>query len=200
VFPPPQVDPVEEALAEPIPDVPRILEAVPDPVPLQEQFFPVVELDTPQLVAEADAATQNFEAELPLPVAPLSAQLTCMAVDSVIALGAFAIFAWIVKTNTDLELSHRPVIAGALATGGLFWIGYHFLFLYFSQTTPGMLLTNLAFCTFDDTIPCRATRMRRAGGLLLSMISVGMGFFWALLDEDRLGWHDRISRTYLRLL
>jgi uncharacterized RDD family membrane protein YckC len=205
VFPPPQItpqpDPVEEALAEPIPDTPRILEAVPEPLPVQEQFFPVVELDTPHPgPQETFVDTQNFEAELPLPVAPLSAQATCMAADSAIALAAFVLFGWIVRTNTAIDLTQRPVIATAIALAGLFWAGYHFLFLYFSQTTPGMLLANVAFCTFDDTIPSRATRMRRAAGLLLSMISMGMGFAWALLDEDRLGWHDRISRTYLRLL
>jgi uncharacterized RDD family membrane protein YckC len=201
VFPPPQVDPIEQALAEPIPDTPRILEAVPEPPPLQEQFFPVVELDTPHpLLETVPADIQSFEAELPLPVAALSAQATCMAIDSAIAMAAFVLFAWIVRTNTDIELTHRPVIVAVVAFAALFWAGYHFLFLYFSQNTPGMLLTQLAFCTFDDTIPCRATRMRRAAALLLSMISMGMGFFWALLDEDRLGWHDRISRTYLRLL
>jgi len=205
VFPPPHTsklpDPVEQALAEPIPHTPRILEATPEPVPVQEQFFPVVELDTPYPVHESlSADTQSFEAELPLPVAPLSAQVTCLAADSAIAIGAFVLFGWIVKTNTSIEVTDHPVIAGSLVLAGLFWLAYHFLFLYFSQTTPGMLLANLAFCTFDDTIPCRATRMRRGAGLLLSMISMGMGFFWALLDEDRLGWHDRISRTYLRLL
>ena len=205
VFPPPQItpalDPVEEALAEPIPDTPRILEAVPEPSPIQEQSFPVVELDTPQPVAETFSAdTQSFEAELPLPVAPLSAQWKCLLADSAIALAAFAIFGWIVKTNTAVQVTERPVMAAAVLFAALFWVGYHFVFLYFSQSTPGMLLAKLAFCTFEDTIPCRASRMRRAAGLLLSLISMGMGFLWALLDEDRLGWHDRISRTYLRLL
>jgi hypothetical protein len=27
---------------------------------------------------------------------------------------------------------------------------------------------------------------------------MGLGFAWALVDEDCLGWHDRITRTYLR--
>jgi len=27
---------------------------------------------------------------------------------------------------------------------------------------------------------------------------VGLGYAWALVDEDRLGWHDRISQTHLR--
>jgi hypothetical protein len=34
--------------------------------------------------------------------------------------------------------------------------------------------------------------------VLLSACPLGLGFVWAALDEDRLTWHDRISRMYLR--
>ena len=37
----------------------------------------------------------------------------------------------------------------------------------------------------------------RVLGLALSCASLGLGFFWALIDEDRLGWHDRITRSCL---
>jgi hypothetical protein len=33
---------------------------------------------------------------------------------------------------------------------------------------------------------------------LLSAIPLGMGYAWAALDEQRLTWHDRMSRMYLR--
>ena len=36
---------------------------------------------------------------------------------------------------------------------------------------------------------------RMAGGLL-SVISVGLGLLWAVFDEDRLTWHDHVSRTF----
>ncbi len=29
---------------------------------------------------------------------------------------------------------------------------------------------------------------------------MGLGYVWALVDEDRVGWHDRISRTHVRAL
>ncbi len=32
---------------------------------------------------------------------------------------------------------------------------------------------------------------------LLSALPAGAGFAWALLDDDRRSWHDRISRTRL---
>jgi uncharacterized RDD family membrane protein YckC len=36
------------------------------------------------------------------------------------------------------------------------------------------------------------------GALLLSALPLGLGLLWAVFDEDRLGWHDRISGTYQR--
>ena len=33
---------------------------------------------------------------------------------------------------------------------------------------------------------------------LLSWLPAGLGFIWALFDRERLTWHDRLSKTYLR--
>ena len=41
---------------------------------------------------------------------------------------------------------------------------------------------------------CAAASQR----LLLAVIPFGLGILWAFFDDDRLGWHDRISRTYQR--
>jgi hypothetical protein len=32
---------------------------------------------------------------------------------------------------------------------------------------------------------------------MLSTFPLGLGIVWALLDEDTLCWHDRITRTYV---
>jgi len=45
----------------------------------------------------------------------------------------------------------------------------------------------------------RAQLRRRLGALLLSLIPVGLGIVWSLFDDDRLCWHDRLSKTYLRV-
>jgi uncharacterized RDD family membrane protein YckC len=63
-----------------------------------------------------------------------------------------------------------------------------------------MNFAGLGLCTFDDNRPSRLTCIKRTAALVLSLVSLGMGFIWSALDEDRLGWHDRISRTYLRPL
>ena len=35
--------------------------------------------------------------------------------------------------------------------------------------------------------------------MILSAVSLGLGFAWAFFDEDTLCWHDRMTRTYSTL-
>ena len=32
---------------------------------------------------------------------------------------------------------------------------------------------------------------------MISLLPFGLGFFWQLVDKERLAWHDRISKTRL---
>jgi hypothetical protein len=49
---------------------------------------------------------------------------------------------------------------------------------------------------FDGREPDRDRRgMRQVAGLL-SLISAGLGLVWALVDEEKLTWHDHISKTF----
>jgi uncharacterized RDD family membrane protein YckC len=75
---------------------------------------------------------------------------------------------------------------------------YQALFFSFSQATPGMRCARIALCTFDDENPTRSAMRRRMLAMLLSACPLGLGFLWATIDEDRLAWHDRISRMYQR--
>lgn len=68
----------------------------------------------------------------------------------------------------------------------------------FSEGTPGMRLARIGLCTFSDDNPTRAAMRRRIPALVLSTALFGLGFVWAFLDEDRLTWHDLISRMYQR--
>ncbi len=89
------------------------------------------------------------------------------------------------------------VIAGA-ATFIVFTLLYQFLFFTLSEATPGMRYARIAFCTFNDDNPTRAAMRRRIFATLLSACPLGIGFLWAWLDDEGLGWHDRISRMYQR--
>jgi hypothetical protein len=61
-----------------------------------------------------------------------------------------------------------------------------------------MRFARIALCTFDDENPTRPAMRRRILAVLLSACPLGLGLLWAALDENRLGWHDLISRMYQR--
>lgn len=86
-------------------------------------------------------------------------------------------------------------IGGILAMLGLF---YQVLFFTFSDATPGMRYARIGLCTFADENPTRSAMRRRIFAAILSAFPLGFGFLWAWLDDDKLGWHDRISRMYQR--
>ncbi len=94
-----------------------------------------------------------------------------------------------------------PLTSGLVAASasiGLLAIAYQLLFFTFSESTPGMRLTRIAFCTFADGNPTRRAMRLRMLALVLSTVTLGLGHLWALLDEDGLTWQDLISRMYPR--
>jgi uncharacterized RDD family membrane protein YckC len=94
----------------------------------------------------------------------------------------------------------QPLQAAAIgaATCAFLVLLYHALFFWFSEATPGMRCARIGLCTFDDENPTRRAIRRRLGAMLLSACSLGFGFAFAALDEERLTWHDRITKMYLR--
>ena len=61
-----------------------------------------------------------------------------------------------------------------------------------------MRYAGIGLCTLDGFNPSRAQRCWRLMALVLSVLPLGLGLVWALFDDNRLTWHDRMSRTYLR--
>ena len=61
-----------------------------------------------------------------------------------------------------------------------------------------MRYARIAICTFADENPTRGELQSRVPATALALLPLGLGVFWAVLDEDRLGWHDRMTRTYQR--
>jgi hypothetical protein len=88
-------------------------------------------------------------------------------------------------------------VASAVVLGALYVV-YQALFFWFSEATPGMRIARIALCTFTEESPSRGAVRRRVPAVLLSACALGLGFAWAVLDEDRLTWHDRATRMYQR--
>jgi uncharacterized RDD family membrane protein YckC len=184
VPPPPRPD----ELAEPILDMPRILdapEAVPKQVPLGG------------IILQGEEASAPSDLELPLPVAPLGRRLLAAGLDGVLVAAATILFAFIANRIAVLLPSARAVLELGVALPAILWAVFEYVFLVYTGSTPGMRLAALRLSDFDGSVPDRATRRWRALAMALSAVSLGLGFLWCLLDEDTLCWHDRITRTYL---
>jgi len=209
------LDELEKAAPEP--ESPRIMEAY-DVAPIETdlesiesmEIEPVVRpslrgqqmellpsFDDIQLEPE-EARIDHDDEIIPRP-APLGQRFVSGVVDAglvFIATGAFAM--------TFLELAEempqsRMTLVCLLAAAGIFWLLFQYIFLTYRRATPGMRMAQLELCTFEGKATTMFDRQTRAAASALSAFSIGLGYAWALVDEDRLGWHDRISQTHVRV-
>jgi uncharacterized RDD family membrane protein YckC len=155
---------------------------------------------------EPDTHRLPFSPVLPLQTASLNLRVMAAVVDGCILVAAFLSFA-AVFALTLAKLPGAPAIGslnlqtaaiGTFGVLGILALLYQALFFTFSEATPGMRYARIAFCTFGDENPTRAAMRRRVLAAILAACPLGLGFLWAWLDDDGLGWHDRISRIYQR--
>jgi uncharacterized RDD family membrane protein YckC len=150
---------------------------------------------------EAEAPEENRlvqEMDLPPQPAPLRQRFFSGLLDAGIVLTAIILFA---ATFVKLAGNGPPLrlaLLCAFAVAGALWLLFQYLFLVHGEGTPGMRAIGLELCAFAGRRPSRFARRGRALATILSGFSLGLGFVWSLVDEDTLGWHDRISQTYLR--
>ena len=181
-------------LAEPPQPAPRILEA---PEPRQLELlptFPDIRLD------EAEETEENLLRTIDLPPqpAPLLQRMLSGMIDSVFLLLSEAVLIAVFTKLTAVLTSLRLAVPYALVSCVSFWCLFQYVFLVFGRGTPGMRAVGLKLCAFDGEAAAIRARRNRAFAATLSALSVGLGFVWAFVDEDTLGWHDRISETYLK--
>ncbi len=139
--------------------------------------------------------------------APFSLRLMAAIVDGCIITAAFlaftAVFAFTVGRipvdhSVGAQINLQTAGIGAAVTLAVLTLLYQLLFFTFSEATPGMRYARIGLCTFSDDNPTRAAMRRRIFATVLAACPLGIGFLWAWLDDDGLGWHDRISRMYQR--
>jgi uncharacterized RDD family membrane protein YckC len=180
-----------DELAEPVLDGPRILEAV-EPVPPPPALGGIM-MDP----AEEKENEKRPGFEMPLQPAPMSRRIVAATVDAALVLSTFTGFAYIFFKITAV-IPPLPQVAGITVTlAGLFWVGYEYLLLVYSGTTPGLKLAKLQLSRFDGSPVPRRIRRWRVLASVLSGVSLALGYAWCFLDEDELCWHDRITRTYM---
>ena len=186
-----------EALAEPVPSEPRILEA-PEPANGAESA-PVLAGMMLEAWPPFVDPFEEVRLELPLQVAPLATRFVSTLTDAVLVMTGVAVFSVVVMSMARFVPQGKMALAAGVALPLAMWAAYHLLFLVYGAATPGMRVAQLELTSFEGCLPARRARGWRALALLLSAGSLGLGFLWTALDEDSLGWHDRITRTYLRM-
>jgi len=135
---------------------------------------------------------------LPLHTAPVSQRCMAAAVDACCIATAF-LLAVAAAAYASPELPTGKFALGAAAgTLVLFGVLYLLVFFSFAEATPGMRYARIGLCTFSDENPTRKAMRQRLFAMALAAVPLGLGFAWAFLDDDQLGWHDRISRMYQR--
>jgi hypothetical protein len=180
-----------DELAEPMLDHPRILEA-PEVVPTPPALGGI--LIEP---AEQPPCEKRPGFEMPLQSASMSRRLAAVAIDGVLVACAVAVFVYIFLRLTRQVPALQPAVGTALVLIGLFWVAYQYLLLVYSGISPGLKLAGLQLRRFDGTTAPRRLRRWRVLASVLSGVSLGLGYAWCFLDEDRLCWHDRITHTYM---
>jgi uncharacterized RDD family membrane protein YckC len=146
---------------------------------------------------ESVAAESDSSFALPPQTAPLTRRALAAAIDAAYISGAFIMFAAVFVVSANPVVTSATVEYGA-AVFVLLYLLYQWLFFSYAESTPGMRSARIALCTFEDGNPTRRAMRWRIAAVLLAACPLGLGFLWAIVDQDGLGWHDRIAHMYQR--
>jgi uncharacterized RDD family membrane protein YckC len=193
-------------LADPVFDFdrPRIVEA-PETVPLPPALGGILIEPAPQ---ETTDRQSDFVSALPS--APIRRRALAALVDGAIVTAALAASAAVFFhfNPFSLNLTLHPIlnfvrgpivaIAGAfVVVAVLLWTAYEYLFVVYTGATPGLRAAGLRLTGFDGSALNRRLRRWRVLASFLSAFSAGLGYFWCVIDQNGLCWHDRITRTHV---
>jgi uncharacterized RDD family membrane protein YckC len=178
------------------------LDSVPEPhsssVPADQAVSGIGRKLNERLTHGSQLDTPLAGLDLPMQTASLEDRVMAAVVDLALVTAGFLLFVFVFVACTVHPPTGKPAAVGAAVVFFGLALIYQVLFFKFGSDTPGMRYAKIALCTFDDENPTRQTMLRRIGALLLSASPLGLGVLWAFFDDDRLGWHDRISKTYQR--
>ena len=158
-------------------------------------------LDTP-VVRAVMPEREVAAAGGPVDAATVSRRVMAAMVDGCCIGVALVGFATVVSyiSGPALQAMSKPLLAGAAVfTFAIAALMYQLLFFSLNGATPGMRYARIGLCTFAEANPTRKQLRRRVLAQMLAVGPLGLGLLWVVLDDDRLGWHDRISRMYQRM-
>lgn len=110
-----------------------------------------------------------------------------------IGLGIFLVIFQVAGAQIVLNKTTAPVYGGTLF---LSVVLYRLMWCLAGTDSVGTRWAGLRIITFDGVEPDRRQRLGRMLASYISWMAGGLGLFWALVDEEKLTWHDHMSKSF----
>jgi len=131
------------------------------------------------------------------PVASLASRSRAAALDAAIVAAAFLLFVTISCSWAGGPAVGRTVLYYYGLSLALIWAFYRLLVCLLSDRSPGLRMEGLRCLCLDGRPAGVKRRLKRDAAVLLSLMTGGFGFVWALFDADHFTFHDHISETFI---
>jgi len=118
------------------------------------------------------------------------------AIDGGMIFVAFGLFLFAFHCMGGMFRLNRQTIPFFIGVFGTLAMFYGMLWIWSGRDTVGMRCTGLRLIDFDGFPANRRCRLVRSLGTWLSFCAGGIGLLWALADEEKLTWHDHMSKTF----
>jgi uncharacterized RDD family membrane protein YckC len=129
--------------------------------------------------------------------APVRARMASGAIDALFVCSCDLVFLMVILFIPDFVFRSRASLLSLGCIGLLISTSYLFLFTLLGNQTLGMAHKHLRVINFEGKPPSLRETSLRCFGCLISLGCFCLGFVWALLDPEKLTWHDRISKTLI---
>jgi uncharacterized RDD family membrane protein YckC len=130
------------------------------------------------------------------PVASIRARSAAVALDLAFVLLGFGVMLGILRGRAgELPLDRTAALIYGAAFALLLFF-YKVLACVRAGHSPGARMMGLRLLHFDGRPADRRQRLLRLASGCLSLLPLGVGFLWALVDEERLTFHDHITQTF----
>lgn len=77
----------------------------------------------------------------------------------------------------------------------LIYAAYYTLFTALLGQTPGKMIKKLVILDIDHNRQTLSRSLLRWAGYVLSLLPLGLGFWWAIRNQKHQGWHDVLAST-----
>jgi uncharacterized RDD family membrane protein YckC len=172
----------------------------PKPRPTERQGHERLQIFVDQHGLDFPAGTIPSPNHALVPVAGLARRAYAWCIDIGFLVACWGMFLGLLAALGVEIATSRLALGICLAILFLLYAQYFGLFSAFGGITPGMRIAGLRVVSFDGNPPTPKQLLWRSLGYFVAGGAVLLGFLWALWDDDRLSWQDRVSQTYLTSL